>query len=496
MNNKNTINKNGVSLKRLEKIANLFGDLFYHGWNRIKKNKLKYLGIILMFALVVFNLTYNYDLFVIMHKLYPPIFSTWFLSLCVKIPWLYYFLGIFLPGLIVSFPLSGLNEFLRLKKYQGPFDLLSMKAGNGQRPKVIKAIEIDENKTKVILKSEGIGVERYKNKIDDLTSAFGQIIESIESCKNPKFIEVSLTKKRLPEKVSYYELEKEKKKPYSFMIGESLGGNLDQDISSLPHMLIAGTTGGGKSVFFKQTLLSLLKSSNHLQLYLLDLKKGVEMRAFSDLPNVKVIKDEKDAVVTLRNLKKEMDDRFKFLEKNKINEIIPTRDNMDKIIIGIDEASILYTKSKNATKNKYITEARELTDELSKLSRAAGIHLIFATQKVTKETIDTKVQENIGGRMCFKMNTLQGSMTVLGNKKALELPDIKGRAIWAKGSEFTEVQAPFLSEEELEEELSSLSNEFESKERKFFGPMISPENIAMENQVDIQDESNVKKNAS
>jgi S-DNA-T family DNA segregation ATPase FtsK/SpoIIIE len=168
-----------------------------------------------------------------------------------------------------------------------------------------------------------------------------------------------------------------------------------------------------------------------------------------------------------------MDRRFKYLEKKKLKEIDPARDKMDKIIIGIDEASVLYTKSKNNSKNKLINEARELTEELSKLSRAAGIHLILATQKVTKETIDTKVQENIGGRVCFRMNTLQGSMTVLGNKMALTLPDIKGRAIWARGNKFTQIQAPFLSEDELEEELSILKNELVSKERKFHGPMIS-----------------------
>ncbi len=64
-------------------------------------------------------------------------------------------------------------------------------------------------------------------------------------------------------------------------------------------------------------------------------------------------------------------------------------------------------------------------------------------------------------------------MTVLGNKMALTLPDIKGRAIWARGNKFTQIQAPFLSEDELEEELSILKNELVSKERKFHGPMIS-----------------------
>ena len=205
---------------------------------------------------------------------------------------------------------------------------------------------------------------------------------------------------------------------------------------------------------------------------------------------------EKDAVNVLKNLRNEMDRRFDYLEEKKLKEIDPKRDKMDKIIIGVDEASVLYTKVKSdSAKKKYIVEARELTDELSKLSRAAGIHLILATQKVTKETIDTKVQENIGGRMCFQMNTLQGSMTVLGNKMALNLPDIKGRGIWSSGNKFTEIQAPFLSEDELETELTILGKEYENKTRKFFGPMVALDKVEGEKKkaVSASEENESKK---
>ena len=88
-------------------------------------------------------------------------------------------------------------------------------------------------------------------------------------------------------------------------------------------------------------------------------------------------------------------------------------------------------------------------------------HLILATQKVKKETIDTKTQENIEGKMCFKMSTIAGSVTVLGNKMAHELPAVPGRGIWSRGSEFFEVQAPFLSPAELKKELKSLESKFQ-----------------------------------
>lgn len=486
--------QNSSTNKTAEKLFTAIGKLFgiyfsisYYGLKKIKLSSLKLWFNLLFFLMVCFSLTYNYDFLVILNKILPFAVTQEVMTFLVKMPWLFYFTSFSLIGLILSFPLYGFREFKKIKAYQKDFDFLSMRAGNGAAPKVIRVVEVDEFKTKVILKSEGIGVDRYTVRTNDLTAALGQIVEGIKPCRNPKLIEFSLTKKSLPKKVSFYEMEVSEAKPYSFTIGESLGGFLYQDISTLPHMLIAGTTGGGKSVFFKQTLVSLLKSSNNLQLYLLDLKKGVEMRPFEELPNVRVIKNANDAVTVLRNLRDEMDRRFTFMEKNKLKEIDPKRDKMDKIIIGVDEASVLYTKSKsNPAQNKVIDEARELTDEISKLSRAAGIHLILATQKVTKETIDTKVQENIGGRMCFKMNTLQGSMTVLGNKRALSLPEVKGRGIWAIGNKFIEVQAPFLSEDELDSELSFILSELNSKEKTFHGPMVSLTLVKPEQGQDIQ----------
>ncbi|NJL25225.1 MAG: hypothetical protein HC902_08630 [Calothrix sp. SM1_5_4] len=127
----------------------------------------------------------------------------------------------------------------------------------------------------------------------------------------------------------------------------------------------------------------------------------------------------------------------------------------------MDEASVLFTVGKSSKETKVMAEgARELTDKIAKLGRAAGIHLILATQKVVKETIDTRVQTNINAKMCFRVNTIASSMTVLNNKKAAELPDIKGRGIWSVGSNDLVVQVPYLDSEEITEELAELTAKF------------------------------------
>ena len=287
-------------------------------------------------------------------------------------------------------------------------------------------------------------------------------------------MEIHLAEKELPTHVGYEQCLSALKEPYSFLVGESLGGVVAQSIRSLPHLLIAGTSGNGKSVFFNQTLISMMKTSPHIQLYLLDLKLGVEVKAYRNLPNAKIAKDASEAVHLLKSVVAEMKKRFTMLEKNGHKQIDPERDGKDLILVGVDEASVLYGKRRGERSGPdHTTTARELTDEIAKLGRAACIHLIVATQKVTNESIDTKIQENVGGRICFRVNTLQGSNTVLGNKKAYELPDIKGRAVWASGNDFTEVQTPFVSERLISDEIKALKEEFAAQKRKCLQPLIS-----------------------
>ena len=372
----------------------------------------------------------------------------------------------------------GIKPYLEFRKYQKAIDCLALKNGIGTPPKLCSIRANGPHRLRLLIRSEGIGTEHYESKKSDLKSAFGAAVEDIQSADNPKYIEITLAKRKIPETCNYRDLTEKIKKTYAFLIGESIGGTLFQSIRDLPHMLIAGTTGGGKSVFFKQVILCLMHTSQRLQMYLLDLKGGVEMKEFSELPNVAVAKNERDAVFLLRRIKAEMDSRFKYMEEKGYKKIEPERDKMDLIVVGVDEASVLYTQTGRRAHNaELIEEARRLTDDLAKLARAAGIHLILATQKVTKETIDTKIQENIGGRMCFRMNTLQGSLTVLGNKMAFELPDKPGRAIWAAGNDFIEVQAPFISDEEIVRECELIKFDFEQGKRQNYQDMLTYDDV-------------------
>ena len=342
---------------------------------------------------------------------------------------------------------------------------LGIKAGMDCSPKLVKVAVLGEHRKRLTLLSEGVGIDHYTKRAKDIEAVFNAKVESIKVGRMPRFVEITLTTRAIPTVCHYQKMKREMAKVSSFVVGEGLNGTIVKSVLDFPggHLLIAGTSGGGKSNWFKATLLSLIETTPHGEFFLLDFKGGVEFGPFRKFPNVSVEKDMEGALRKLRMIVNEMNRRFEHLEKVGRAAIVPEKDKVNHLFIAVDEASLLYGKVARFDAHfESVTEARQLTNDIAKRGRAACISLILATQKITKETIDTAIQENITGRMCFRMNTLQGSMVVLANKLAMELPDIPGRAIWQCGNEQIEVQAPLLKDRDIRKEAEG------PKEQEFF----------------------------
>lgn len=383
----------------------------------------------------------------------------------------FFFMGfaLFFLSIALGFKL----RFIR-SKFIKIFSTAGLTNGVGDTPKMVYMKRLDKFRIQYDFDANGIGPSEFQDKKERIEAQFRMDIESIKVGKNPGRILITFNKRNMPETISYQEVTEEKVLASdSFYIGRSSEGVVTQKISDLPHMLIAGTTGSGKSVFFKQCLAGLLESTKHLQLYIIDLKGGLEAIDFKEAPNVKIVKSMSEAVALLRLVEKEMKDRFKFLEKKGLKSIIPGREDKDRIVVAVDEASVLYmNRNKYDDNYKTAMEARTLADSISKLSRAAAIHLILATQKVDKEVIPTSVSENISGRMAFRANSLQGSMVVLGTKDAADLPEIAGRGVWNVGNKKCIIQSPYIKDSEIKNLCKRIANEFEAKERVLLGNMI------------------------
>ena len=188
--------------------------------------------------------------------------------------------GIFLVAFLFY---CGFKPFRRQVIFQKAIERAGLKTATGEKPKVKAIVPIGECRLKVIVETYGVGINKFHAQRDSLTAGFRQKVEDIVHGKDMGKVEIILCERELPKVVSFHELYGHVKEPYSFIIGQSINGVVTQKIQSLPHLLISGATGGGKSVFFRSlrfadflslssSTLSLLKSSPHIQLYLLDMK--------------------------------------------------------------------------------------------------------------------------------------------------------------------------------------------------------------------------------
>lgn len=364
----------------------------------------------------------------------------------------------------------GIKPFKIKKKYQKGIDRLSLKSGLNERPQVLKVENLSESRTRLLVKSEGLGQERYQSKLDDLRASVGQMVESVKYLeKNNTCVEIHLARRPLEHLVKYEDAISRLRSPYSFVVGKSLSGIITQSMVDLPHLMIGGTSGGGKSNTFNNVLLNLLESSDNLQMYLVDLKGGLEIKAYEGLENVTLVRNVQESVMTLKSLVKEMDRRYKYLEKKSYKKIEPKRDKLNRIVIAIDECTDLLGKvNRQHSDYNYVLQATELCDALARKSRACGIHIILATQKIDRSSIPTRIQENMSGRIAMRTKTPENSMRLLGNTLAAKLSHIGGRAIWSLGSNFTEIQVPFIADSEIEKRITVLETAITSKEKSYF----------------------------
>lgn len=421
----------------------------------------------------------------LIHELHPEFFNwqrlgNWFFRFSELEHTIFFFVII----MSIIFITYGVLAQFKGDKYQKMFSELGIMTLKTRRtPKFLSKKDLGNGIIKLKFRGKGIKIEDVKNQVSGIESYLDTEVIKVKRLDKPSLFEIITTKNRIPEVITYDEAEKiSKNKPYQFYIGQSKTekGFIKQDISNLPHVMIAGSTGVGKSNFFKSSILSLLEnssvginSSNPMHMYLIDLKGGLEFIHFAEQPNVKVVISINESVQVLQHLVKEMEDRFEYLRKNRYEHIVPKRDELDRIILAVDEFSDLFAKpTKDNPNYKLFMEARRLIDALSRKARAAGINIMLATQKVEKAVLPTSVSENITGRMALRSNSVASSTNILGNKRATQIDAIQGRGIWNVGIEENEVQVPYLDKEILISRCERMQQEFKDKKRSFFGPVL------------------------
>jgi hypothetical protein len=238
------------------------------------------------------------------------------------------------------------------------------------------------------------------------------------------------------------------------VIGRTRTKEIRVSLKEVPHFLVAGQTGGGKSTFLRQFITSLYLNNKDFKFTLIDLKGGLEFQMFEKIPRVEVIPTLKIAVARVSSLSQTVETRMAFLKEKKFKDIDSYHnenngDKFDRHIIVIDEAAEIFL-SGGGNSSKDIQGARKVLSEIARKGRAVGIHLVIATQRPDAKSLDPQVKANLIGRLCFQMPNDASSITVLGNGRATEISAVPGRAIWQNAVDQTEVQTPYLSDEEVE----------------------------------------------
>lgn len=276
---------------------------------------------------------------------------------------------------------------------------------------------------------------------------------------------------RLREFLSEQTYGEYRKLPLPMLLGKTTNGDaVVRNLSDMPHLLVAGTTGSGKSICLKSLIASLVifKSWEELKLLLID-PKMVELKAFEDIPHLwaPVITDSRRAALVLDWLVKEMDDRYTLLSKVKVTRLesynqlgkdeIKVRlidlglpaEEADKapgylpyIVVVIDEmADLMMTSGKDVEKSIV---------RLSQKARAVGIHIIAATQSPRADIITPLIKTNMPSRISFKVSSHVESGIILDRKGAERLLGKGDMLFMMPGMDIPiRAQCTFISDDEI-----------------------------------------------
>ena len=332
-----------------------------------------------------------------------------------------------------------------------------------------------------IVPEKGVRISKIKNLEDDIALSLAALgIRIIAPIPGKGTIGIEVPNKK-PEIVSMYSvINSAKYKNSTAALPVCLGKTIANevfvaDLAKMPHLLMAGATGQGKSVGLNAIIVSLLyrKHPSELKFVMVDPKKveltlfqTIERHYLAKLPGEgdAIITDNKQVITTLNSLCVEMDDRYKLLQGALVRNIKEYNDKFIKrklnpeeghkylpyIVVVIDEvADLIMTAGK---------DVEHPIGRLAQLARAIGIHLILATQRPSVNIITGTIKANFPARIAFRVSSKIDSRTILDGNGADQLIG-KGDMLYSTGSELVRLQCPFVDTPEVDTITAFIGNQ-------------------------------------
>ena len=316
-----------------------------------------------------------------------------------------------------------------------------------------------------ILPAAGIKINTIINLADDISRSMGVGAVRIAQIFGTQYLGVEVPNDQR-ESVTIKELlsnENFKSTTHKIpiCIGKDISGNIEViDLSKTPHLLVAGTTGSGKSVFINTLLASILYkfSPSELRLILID-PKMLELSVYNDIAHLltPVVTEPKKAIIALKWVCKEMERRYSMMNEEGTRSLegynLKVSEKLPYIVVFIDEmADLMMTAGK---------EVEHYVQRLAQMARACGIHLVMATQRPSVDIITGSIKANFPSRVSFQVASKYDSRTVLGEIGAEQLLGNGDMLMSKNGSNLIRYQSAFISDNEV----NKLINEIKSAQK-------------------------------
>lgn len=264
-------------------------------------------------------------------------------------------------------------------------------------------------------------------------------------------LHIKVYAKQLQTEYSYSDFKPEGN--WTVPIGMSYDGPIHHDFDVIPHMIVAGSTTWGKTVFMRMMMTHLIENNpDGVEIYILDLKGGLAFHRYKDLKQVKVVAhDYRTSYQALSDVKKSIKKDMTYLKSTNAENAkegnLPTR----KFII-IDEAGELVpNKQMSDADLEYTKGCQRIMSYIARVAGQIGYKMIFGTQYPTAEILNNQIKANAVARVSFRLTTAVQSGVALDGPgaEALEYP---GRAIYKVADEHL-VQTPFISKKEIDDRI-------------------------------------------
>jgi len=346
-----------------------------------------------------------------------------------------------------------------LNKLKEAFQAASLKC-NGRYPSLIEDLKIDNHVRRLRLHCHGVTKTDFENAVERLESVLNMtVIRLLQDEGDKSKIEIIYTMKDMQKTVIL-------ENPDAFAdgqipIGMTYEGPIHVNMRNVGHILVAGQTGGGKSNFLKVVTTVLTRNNPEAKVIFLDFKGGMETADIRNHAknlgdNIECFDGTKKCIEELGRIGMALEERFKTLSavgasnfddylKKKIAKAGPRKitdrpEDERRTYIIVDEIAQLYAKDPEVEKERQ-DRAKAAVNRIARQGRAAGVHLVVATQKPDAQSFDQTVKTNLPAVLCFPMPNQASSVSAIGTKRAFEInPNIQGRAVWKFGPKLEEVQ--------------------------------------------------------